>query len=187
MCVSWLTACMCPLPATLHCYTFEILIWEFWNHGLTDVLLFALRVHAARFLGLSERSGRILTDQRAREIYDAGYKFCRRYVALAQEAARLDPPPKVKLKSIFLWMRVYMPAHWNVLSPAFDSALFLHHTVAQTWGRWVSTASQSARYLPAYHIPWCFSWKYVYVCTCQHSFENWKLAMKLVCKTDLCA
>ena len=97
-----------------------------------DVLQCALRVNAARFLGLSERSGRILTDQRAREIYDAGYKFCGRYVALAKEAARLD------LQKHF-FVNARMPVHWNVLSPAFDSALifqcFLCHTVAQTRGR----------------------------------------------------
>lgn len=118
---------MCPL----HCYTFEISSLELWKNGLTDLLQFALRVNAARFLGLSERSGRILTDQRAREMYDAGYKFCGRYVALAKEAARLDPPLKTKA----YFCECACACALECTSPAFDSALFLHHTVAQTRGR----------------------------------------------------
>ena len=60
------------------------------NINFTVPNLKPFRAQAARFLGLAERCGRVLSDESAREIYNAGYKFCHRYVALSVDATRLD-------------------------------------------------------------------------------------------------
>lgn len=46
------------------------------------------RTHLARFIGISERCGRVLSPDMAASLYKHGYAFCKRYVALSQEAAR---------------------------------------------------------------------------------------------------
>lgn len=86
-----------------------------------------LRGQGARFLGLSERCGRVLGEQSARDIYNAGYKFAKRYLALSLDATRLDQYscPRVQI-------------HWQCACSNFD----LHISV-QAWGRWVSLASKS--------------------------------------------
>ena len=55
--------------------------------GLTGVLL-DLRTNLARFFGLSERAGRVLTPAEAYAIYSAGYGYCRTYLALARISIR---------------------------------------------------------------------------------------------------
>lgn len=49
-----------------------------------------LRIHLANFLGVSERSGRVLGAEAAQKLYRHGYTFCKRYVALSNEALRPD-------------------------------------------------------------------------------------------------
>lgn len=46
------------------------------------------RTHCAKFFGISERCGRVLEDQDARNLYNAGYEFCSRYVALSKLSMR---------------------------------------------------------------------------------------------------
>ena len=60
------------------------------NSGCARQIARNLRTQAARFLGTSERCGRVLEVESARTIYKAGYAFCRRYLALSMDATRRD-------------------------------------------------------------------------------------------------
>ena len=57
---------------------------EHGEHGVAHVT----RTHLARFIGISERCGRVLSPDMATSLYQHGTTFCKRYVALSQEATR---------------------------------------------------------------------------------------------------
>lgn len=58
--------------------------------GGMSFFMLQLRIHLANFLGVSERSGRVLGAEAAQKLYRHGYTFCKRYVALSNEALRPD-------------------------------------------------------------------------------------------------
>lgn len=61
-------------------------------HGVCGVKLSWLefiRTNLARFFGVSERSGRVLTDVQSQDLHHAGLQFCTQYLALARLSIRL--------------------------------------------------------------------------------------------------
>lgn len=64
--------------------------------GGMSFFMLQLRIHLANFLGVSERSGRVLGAEAAQKLYRHGYTFCKRYVALCNEALRPD-------MGVFFW------------------------------------------------------------------------------------
>ena len=69
--------------------------------GGMSFFMLQLRIHLANFLGVSERSGRVLGAEAAQKLYRHGYTFCKRYVALSNEALRPD------MGVFFWWLRAW--------------------------------------------------------------------------------
>jgi len=49
-----------------------------------------LSTHLSKFIGISERCGRVLDTESSEVLYKHGTTFCKRYVALSEDAARLE-------------------------------------------------------------------------------------------------
>lgn len=49
-----------------------------------------IRTHLTKFLGISERCGRVLDRENSEALYEHGTTFCKRYVALSEDAVRLE-------------------------------------------------------------------------------------------------
>ena len=68
---------------------------------------FFLRTHCAKFFGISERCGRVLEDQDAQNLYNAGHEFCSRYVALSKLSLRHNQ--KIILSHMILLQPILLP------------------------------------------------------------------------------
>lgn len=75
-------------------------------------MCFLLRTSLSRFLGLQEREGRFLSDDRRAEIYACGMAVCKRYIDLAKHALRQGV-----CHSIFISCRVFSDQGFKCVKP----------------------------------------------------------------------